>query len=283
MHLLEAEPVADRAVTATDEPPLLPRPSRMSLGNIEIDTYSEPAFTQEILDHVKHGKNTRQIVTVNAQFYVLAEKSSAFRNCLHRAEYLCADGMPIVWICKTFGGKDVPRIAGVDLIGDLCREGASQGLRVFLLGGRQGTAAATATLLEKKYPGIQIAGVVCPPWGFEQNPSALDDVLDAIQSAKPDIVFLALGAPRQELFIDRYIRPLGVPIAIGIGGSFEILSGQAPRAPEWMRSKGLEWFYRFAHEPGRLWKRYLIGNAEFVWCVCKWRLRSLRQTPKLAT
>jgi N-acetylglucosaminyldiphosphoundecaprenol N-acetyl-beta-D-mannosaminyltransferase len=282
MHLLEAEPVADQAVTASAESPLLLRPSRMSLGNIDIDTYSEPAFTREILDHVKHGTSTRQIVTVNAQFYVLAEKSSAFRNCLHRAEYLCADGMPIVWICKTFGGKVVPRIAGVDLIGDLCREGAPHGLRVFLLGGRPGTAASTATLLERKYPGISISGVVCPKWGFEQDPSTLEELLDLIDRAKPDILFLALGAPRQELFIDRHIRPLGVPIAVGIGGSFEILSGQAPRAPEWMRSKGLEWFYRFVHEPGRLWKRYLIGNAEFVWCVFKWRFRSLRHAPKPA-
>jgi N-acetylglucosaminyldiphosphoundecaprenol N-acetyl-beta-D-mannosaminyltransferase len=86
-------------------------------------------------------------------------------------------------------------------------------------------------------------------------------------------LFLALGAPRQELFIDEHIRPLKIPLAVGIGGSFEILSGQSQRAPEWMRSKGLEWFYRFAHEPGRLWKRYLIGNAEFVWCLMKWRYR----------
>jgi N-acetylglucosaminyldiphosphoundecaprenol N-acetyl-beta-D-mannosaminyltransferase len=254
------------------------RPDRMCLGNLEIDTYSEPAFTKELVRHAMSGRTTRQIGTVNAQFYVLAEKSRSFRDCLSRAEYLCADGMPIVWICKTFGGKDVPRIAGVDLIGDLCRSGASQGMRVFLLGGRPGTAAATASALSEKYPGIEIAGVSCPPWGFEQNESTLDEVLDAIEDARPNVLFLALGAPRQELFIDRYIRPLRVPIAVGIGGSFEILSGQAPRAPEWMRSKGLEWFYRFVHEPGRLWKRYLIGNGEFVWCVLKWRLRTLRES-----
>jgi N-acetylglucosaminyldiphosphoundecaprenol N-acetyl-beta-D-mannosaminyltransferase len=252
----------------------------MSIGNLEIDTHSELEFTQEVLDHAMKGRSTRQIATVNAQFYVLAENSRPFRECLQRADYLCADGMPIVWICKTFGGREVPRIAGVDLIGNICRLGAPRGLRIFLLGGRPGTAAATAKVLGEKYPGVVMAGVLCPPWGFEQNASTLDEVLEAIEEARPNVLFLALGAPRQELFIDRYVRPLGVPIAVGIGGSFEILSGEAPRAPEWMRSKGLEWFYRFVHEPGRLWKRYLIGNVEFVWCVFKWRFRRLREAPR---
>jgi len=257
--------------------------SRASLGNLEIDLFTEQEFTSEVLEHAMHGRTTRQIATVNAQFYVLAEKMLSFRNCLKRAEYLCADGMSIVWACKTFGGIEVPRIAGVDLITDLCSEGAPRKMRIFLLGGRPGTAAATAKLLTEKYPGLEVAGVLCPPWGFEQNPAQLDETLEAIEAAKPNVLFVALGAPRQELFIDRYIRPLQVPIAIGIGGSFEILSGEAPRAPEWMRSKGLEWFYRFVHEPGRLWKRYLIGNAEFLWCVAKWRYRLRRATPELSS
>jgi len=277
MVLLEANQELDAsAIIQISSSGPISRPQRMSLGNLEIDTHSELEFRREVLDHAMNGRSTRQIATVNAQFYVLAEKSHAFRGCLQRAEYLCADGMPIVWICRTFGGKEVPRIAGVDLIGDLCHSGASQGMKVFLLGGRQGTAEATADVLTKKYPGIAIAGVLCPPWGFEHNAALLDEVLEAIQAAKPNVLFLALGAPRQELFIDRYVRPLRVPVAVGIGGSFEILSGQALRAPEWMRSKGLEWFYRFVHEPGRLWKRYLIGNAEFLWCVFKWRLRRFR-------
>jgi N-acetylglucosaminyldiphosphoundecaprenol N-acetyl-beta-D-mannosaminyltransferase len=278
MILLEANRIEEAEATpAPDRPERieLDRRERITLGNLAIDTYTEAAFTEELVEHAMAGRTTRQIGTVNAQFYVLAEKSRAFRECLRRAEYLCADGMPIVWLCKAFGSREVPRIAGVDLIGDLCRAGAPRGMRIFLLGGRPGTAAATAKLLEEKYPGIEIAGVCCPPWGFEQKPDVLDEVLETIQAAKPNVLFMALGAPRQEFFIDRYVRPLGVPIAVGIGGSFEILSGQAPRAPEWMRSKGLEWFYRFVHEPGRLWQRYLIGNAEFLWCVMKWRMRKL--------
>ena len=281
MAVLEAGHKIDRGPYASS--PMIATHPRMYLGNLQIDTHSELEFTEEVLEHAMKGRSTRQIATVNAQFYVLADKVRAFRDCLAKAEYLCADGMPIVWMCKTFGGKQVPRIAGVDLIDHLCQLGAPKGMRIFFLGGLPGTADATARLLERKYPGIEIAGVMCPPWNFERKQSSLNEVLDAIKEAKPNVLFLALGAPRQEFFIDQHIRPLKVPIAVGIGGSFEILSGQAPRAPQWMRAKGLEWFYRFVHEPGRLWKRYLVGNAEFLWCVLRWRLRLLREHPESAT
>jgi N-acetylglucosaminyldiphosphoundecaprenol N-acetyl-beta-D-mannosaminyltransferase len=253
---------------------LTARYSRASLGNLEIDLFTEHEFTTEVLEHAMTGRTARQIATVNAQFFVLAEKMLPFRSCLKNADYLCADGMPIVWACKLFGGLEVPRIAGVDLITDLCSVGAPRGMRIFLLGGYPGTAEATASMLTERYPGLEIAGVLCPPFRFEQDAAQLEAALETIEAAKPNVLFVALGAPRQEIFIDRHVRALGVPIAVGIGGSFEILSGQAPRAPQWMRAKGLEWFYRFVHDPGRLWKRYLIGNAEFLWCVAKWRYRS---------
>ena len=251
---------------------------RTSLGNLDIDGYSETELTTAVLEHAMHGQTTRQIATVNAQFYVLAEKLLSFRTCLNHAEYLCADGMPIVWACKIFGKREVPRIAGVDLIADLSCAGATRGMRVFLLGGHPGTAKATADFLLNKYPGLKIAGVLCPPQGFEKDPVALSETLEVIKAANPEVIFVALGAPKQELFIDQYIRPLRIPIAIGIGGSFEILSGGLRRAPKWMQEKGLEWCYRFLHEPRRLWKRYLIGNAEFLWCIFKWQCRQIRRS-----
>jgi len=152
-------------------------------------------------------------------------------------------------------------------------------MRVFLLGGRPGTAVKTALHLQEQYPGIQIAGVACPDWGFEKDGLQLRKLLDRIAASKPNILFVALGAPKQEFFIAKYIRPLGIPIAVGIGGSFEILSGEVHRAPEWMRSAGLEWAFRLVQDPGRLWRRYMLGNIEFLWCVLKWRYRILNTTP----
>ena len=135
-------------------------------------------------------------------------------------------------------------------------------------------AKKTADKLMQRYRGLRIAGVSCPPWGFEKQEETLKPVLDQIAHAKPHILFAGLGAPKQELLIDEHIRPLNVPVAIGIGGSFEILSGSVERAPMWMQSSGLEWTFRLRQEPGRLWKRYLVGNAEFLWIVAKWRLHA---------
>ncbi len=261
--------------------PAKPPAERIHIGNLGIDTYTETALADHVLDHAFNGNHTRQIITANAQFYVLAEKNKRFRECIEAAEYSCADGMPIVWACDRFAGTKVPRITGVDFIGQLCQRGARDGLRVYLLGGRPGTAQATADMLQKKFPGVQIAGVDCPDWGFETSQATLAPVLDRIRAAKPHILLAGLGAPKQEFLIHDHIRPIKVPIAIGIGGSFEILSGSLQRAPQWFQTHGLEWAYRLAQEPRRLLTRYVAGNAEFLWDIAKWRIRVLRSTSPL--
>lgn len=276
--IVEPRPVAVRRKVAAK-----PLATRIRIGNLGIDTYSETALADHVLDHAFNGKRTRQIITANAQFYVLAEKNQRFRECLEAAEYSCADGMPIVWACERFAGTKVPRITGVDFIGMLCERGARDGLRVYLLGGRPGTAQATADMLKKKFPGVQIAGVDCPDWGFETSAATLAPVLERIAAAKPHILLAGLGAPKQEFFIHEHIRPIKVPIAIGIGGSFEILSGSLQRAPQWFQSHGLEWAFRLAQEPRRLLTRYIAGNAEFLWDIAKWRMRELRSTSGLST
>jgi N-acetylglucosaminyldiphosphoundecaprenol N-acetyl-beta-D-mannosaminyltransferase len=246
---------------------------RINLGPIAIDTFSQDELVDEVLQHALHGKVTRQVVTANAQFYVLAQKSRRFRECLCEADYICADGMPIVWACNLFGEGRVPRIAGVDLIEKLCQRGAAHRIRIFLLGGRPEAAHATAEILSQRYPGIQIVGVNCPLFGFERREQSLQQVLDHIATAKPNVLFVGLGAPKQEFLIREHIRPMHIPLAVGIGGSFEILSGKLNRAPMWMQSTGLEWAYRLFQEPQRLWRRYLIGNAEFLWYIARWALQ----------
>ncbi len=250
--------------------------SRIRLGPLALDTYTLRGFVVEIIHHALHGTRTRQVVTANAQFFVLADKDTRFRQCVEDAEYICADGMALVWACNKLTSTRIERINGTNLIEDICREGAVQGLRIFLFGGKPGTAEATGALLEARYPGIVVAGHSCPPFGFERSPETLAPVLDAVAAAKPHVVFVSLGAPKQEYFIHDHLKPLGVPLAIGIGGSFELLSGQIRRAPVWMQNTGLEWAFRFAQEPRRLWKRYLVGNTEFLLRLVKWKLAGAR-------
>ena len=262
---------APRAIGAID--PLSWAPfGRLDLGSLAVDRCSQAALIDDVLYHALYGDTTRQVVTANAQFYVLAKKSRRFRECLRTAEYVCADGMPIVWACTALYGSHVSRIAGVNLIERLCHRGAAYRLRVFLLGGKPGASKLTAAMLKERYPGVQISGVDSPSYGFERNEESLRKVLDQIAESKPHVVFVGLGAPKQEFFIRDHIRRLNVPLAIGVGGSFEILSGQLKRAPVWMQSSGLEWAYRLAQEPTRLWKRYLVGNAEFLWYIVKARV-----------
>jgi len=250
---------------------------RLDIGSIAVDGYSETALVDEILHHALFRDTTCQLVTANAQFYVLAQKSRRFRECLRDADYICADGMPVVWACNSLYGGRVRRIAGVSLIEKLCHRGSAHRLRVFLLGGRPGAADSTAQVLKRRHPGIQVAGVSCPPFGFEKREDSLQEVLDQIVAAKPHVLFVGLGAPKQEFLIHDHIRSLRVPLAIGIGGSFEILSGKLRRAPVWMQSSGLEWAFRLSQEPSRLWQRYLIGNSEFLWHVAKAKLTSVFQ------
>jgi N-acetylglucosaminyldiphosphoundecaprenol N-acetyl-beta-D-mannosaminyltransferase len=244
---------------------------RIHLGHLAVDTYTKRDFLREVLDHALYGQRTRHIVTANAQFYVLAEKNLRFRRCIASAEYICADGMSLVWACNRLMHTSIPRINGTDLIEEICRDGAPQGLRVFLLGGKPGAADATTSVLEARYPGIVIAGTNCPEPGFERSAETLDPVLEHIARAQPHVIFVSLGAPKQEFFIHQYLRPLRIPLAVGIGGSFELICGQIDRAPKWMQRSGLEWAFRFAQEPQRLWRRYLIGNVEFLWCLARWR------------
>jgi N-acetylglucosaminyldiphosphoundecaprenol N-acetyl-beta-D-mannosaminyltransferase len=256
---------------------------RIRLGPLALDTYTLRAFVAEIVAHALHGTRTRQVVTANAQFFVLADKDTRFRQCVEQAEYICADGMPLVWACNRLTTARIERINGTNLIEDICREGAAHGLRIFLFGGKPGTAEATGALLAARYPGIVVAGHSCPAFGFERSGETLAPVLHAVAAARPHVVFVSLGAPKQELFIRDYLKPLGVPLAVGIGGSFELLSGQIRRAPVWMQNTGLEWAFRLAQEPRRLWKRYLVGNTEFLLRLAKWKLTGSHTEQTLST
>jgi N-acetylglucosaminyldiphosphoundecaprenol N-acetyl-beta-D-mannosaminyltransferase len=241
---------------------------RVVLGLIEVDTYPPNELTDHLVYRSLTSASTRHVVTANAQFYVMAERLKRFRKCLEKAEYVCADGFSIQLACKWLAKTPVVRCPGVDLVHDLCKEGAGYGLRVYLLGGVPGAAEDSARILSENYPGLNIVGTDCPPLDFEQDPERLGSVLAQLAQARPQVVFVGLGAPKQEYFIDQHIRPLRISVAIGVGGTFEMISGRVPRAPEWVRRIGMEWGYRLVREPKRLWRRYLIGNLEFLFIVC---------------
>jgi N-acetylglucosaminyldiphosphoundecaprenol N-acetyl-beta-D-mannosaminyltransferase len=258
------------------EPPYA-LPERIGIGPLRIDSLSAYELTRRLIGHTFTPGKTNHVVTANAQIYVLAEEREEFRRCVGEAEYVCADGISVAIACKWLGRKAVARIAGVDLISYLCAEAVSLDLTIYFLGGNPGSAAKTASIMMKKFPGLRVAGISCPPLGFIQNADMLSEVLESIVIAKPSIIYVALGVPRQEFFIRKYIRPLGIPVAVGVGGSFEIICGVTNRAPSWMRQSGLEWLYRWAQEPVRLANRYLIGNSLFLFYLMRNLVRQKTQ------
>jgi N-acetylglucosaminyldiphosphoundecaprenol N-acetyl-beta-D-mannosaminyltransferase len=145
-------------------------------------------------------------------------------------------------------------------------------LRVFLLGGRPGSAEAAAAKLVAQNPGLIVSGTYCPPLGFEKDPLQREEIEARITAARPHLLFVALGAPKQEYWMYEHARNLGVPVAMGVGGSFEMVSGAVARAPRLLQQMGIEWVYRLMREPGRMWKRYLIGNLQFANIVLRQRL-----------
>jgi len=245
----------------------------ISIGPMEIHPLDARELTRRLILDVLSQKKTRHVITANAQFYNLAERRADFRECLARAEYVCADGISVVLACKWLGKQDVSRVPGVDMVDHLCAGAAASGLSTYFLGGQPGSAEKTSEVLAQRHPGLQVAGIGCPPRGFERDPEMLQAVLDDIRQVSPSIIFVALGAPKQELFINEHIRPLEVPVAMGVGGSFEMIAGRVKRAPRWMQRTGLEWVYRWIQEPRRLANRYLVGNAVFCFYLLRYAVR----------
>ena len=205
----------------------------------------------------KHGDGGI-LATVNLQFLALARRDRSFRSLLLGCRYLVADGMPLIWASRIAGDPLPERLSGVDVMQALIKTAAAQNVSVYLLGGRPGAAAASADIWRQRHPHLRIAGVRCPPLGFDQDPVLLKAEIDAIVMAAPGIVFVALGCPRQERFAVTCRDAHASAWLIGIGGSFDFVAGHTSRAPRFLQRIGLEWLHRMLHEPRRLIRRYLM-------------------------
>jgi len=203
-----------------------------------------------------------QVVTVNTDFVHIARRDEGFRALLNQADLAVADGMPLVWLSRLQRTALPERVAGLDLVDDCCRLAAEMGVGVFLLGASTENAQRAATAMVTRHPGLRIAGHLAPPFGY--TPEDEGRMVAAIRDAGRCILFVAFGAPRQDRFIQAHLADLDVPIAIGVGGTFDILAGALHRAPSWIQDAGFEWLWRLAQEPRRLWRRYLMKDAPLL-------------------
>jgi N-acetylglucosaminyldiphosphoundecaprenol N-acetyl-beta-D-mannosaminyltransferase len=237
--------------------------SRIMIGKALVDVCSFEQALAAILAHAKTGSESACVMTANAQHVVLLDHDVRLRDAYSAAALVVPDGISMLLAARLLGYCLIERVVGVDLFHSLCAGAAAANLKVFFLGGRPGSTDLTATLLRQRYPGLEI-GTYCPPKAFEKDIAELNRVDHMIREFEPNIVFVGLGAPKQENWMHARGRKNGVNVLLGIGGSFELVSGVVKRAPRWVRAIGFEWLYRLYREPRRLWRRYLIGNLQFL-------------------
>jgi len=224
---------------------------------------------REALERVAAWIDSKQrpsayITQANAHILVTAQKDQRYKEVLHSADLSVPDGMPLVWLLRLKGKAIRRRIYGPDLMLMICEEAANKGWRCFLYGGNAGVAEKLKAILEARFPGLKIVGTYVPPFRdltLEED----EQVCGMINSSAPDILWVGLGSPRQDIWMYEHRGKLNVSVMHGVGAAFDFLTGEVRQAPRWMMNAGLEWFFRLIMEPKRLWKRYTINNVLFVY------------------
>jgi N-acetylglucosaminyldiphosphoundecaprenol N-acetyl-beta-D-mannosaminyltransferase len=210
------------------------------------------------------GSEPQATHLVNAYTLSLAVRDDAFRHLLDRGDLNLPDGAPLVWFGRRAGLEGfTKRIYGPDLTVAVCDEGRRHGLRHYLYGASPEVVEAFAAHLRQRFPGIEIVGVESPPFRA-LDPDEEGALVARVHASTANLVWVGLGTPKQDAFVDAFRDRLGVPL-LAVGAAFDFLAGDKKMAPRWMQDRGLEWFYRLVSEPRRLWKRYLVGNVVFLW------------------
>lgn len=269
--MMETETVQAAQADAPNPATLVPRPPRFVLGKVPVDRismdYAAILATEALLHRGAFPPLT--IVGPNAQLVTLAEKNAVFAEAMQAADLAVPDGISVVMASRILGAPIPERVPGGDLMDRLCAEAAHYGFRVFLLGGLPGAAVMAAVNLRERHPGLNICGTYCPPMGFERFPSELARVRERVNEVAPDLLCVAFGAPKQEIWMQENRDLLNVGVILPVGGAFDVVAGLRRRAPKWLQRMHLEWLFRLTMEPRRLWRRYLIGNTEFILLVAR--------------
>lgn len=245
---------------------------RVRIGELAIDRVTFDGTLQGIVDLVGRGDGGA-VFTPNVDHVVKAETNADFRRAYSRADLCLADGMPILWAARLLGSPLPEKVSGSDLVRPLAKLAAEHGWRVYLLGGGPGVVEQAGGMMARDL-GVHVVGTDAPLVAHDGSSVDAEAIVARVVAARPQLVLVALGAPKQELWIDRHRDAIRPAVAMGVGGSLDFLTGRVRRAPQWMSRAGLEWMYRLGQEPRRMWRRYLIEDPRFVAIVG----RSLRRS-----
>jgi N-acetylglucosaminyldiphosphoundecaprenol N-acetyl-beta-D-mannosaminyltransferase len=222
-----------------------------------------PADALETIDGWIQRRERRYVCVANVHSVMEAHRNPVLRKVMNGSGLTTPDGMPLVWLLRHAGHTNASRVYGPDLMLDVCRYSVAAGRRHFFLGGGDGVADTMAERLCSRFPGLQVAGILSPPF----RPLTLEEdeaVVESVNAASPDIVWVGLGAPKQELWMAEHRSRLDAPVLVGVGAAFDFHAGTVAQAPALLQRAGLEWAFRLVKEPRRLWYRYLVYNPWFV-------------------
>ena len=238
--------------------------NRINFFGAQID----PLTMLETLDSIEKIIDLRQPtqhVVVNVAKLVMMQKDTELQDIVNSCGLINADGQGIVWGAKLLGIGIPERVAGIDLFQNIVRMASERNYKLYFLGAKEEVVTKVVDLFESKYPRLQVAGFRNGYFNEKEEKEIVED----IHRSKADVLFVAMGSPNKEIFLNKYINDMAVPFVMGVGGSFDVVAGKTKRAPLWMQKIGLEWFYRFLCEPQRMWKRYLVSNTLFLGMVFK--------------
>jgi len=220
------------------------------------------------LEGIIQNKGQEYICVCPVSTIVECNRDETVRKIINSAYLVTPDGMPLVWTGKMKGFRNISRVYGPDLMVRFLGLAEKKGYSNFFYGSKNSVLDKLDVNLRKKFPNLKIAGKYSPPFR-PLTPEEDKEIIDMINRSSPDIVWVAIGNPKQEIWMAEHLGKIGASAMVGVGAAFDFLSGTKPQAPQWIRNSGFEWLFRLVTEPKRLWKRYLIGNPIFLWLFLK--------------
>jgi len=230
----------------------------MKLNIVQIDDVIE--IMQRWIEEKEVGK---YVVIANANDAVMSKKAVDIKEAVNNSSLSVPDGISLVLAARAYGYPLRRRVYGPDLMNDFLKISQDKGYRHFFYGSTEDTLAKLKAKLKIKFPGLETVGFYSPPF-ISISQAQNQEIIEKINRASPDVLWIGLGCPKQQLWMHEYKDKLKVSVMVGVGAAFDFLAKVKPQAPSWMRDHGLEWFFRLATEPRRLWKRYLVGNTLFL-------------------
>ncbi len=242
------------------------RKEKVRLFDVYIDNVNLETATRDLMQAAAE-RHKALVVTPNVDHIITISESTRMKQIYRKAEFVLVDGMPLVWLSKLLFSKEqalCERVSGCNLTFNLCQEAERQKARIFLLGGQPGEEDDLANRLLQCFPNLEIAGILAPPFGFEKDQDLSARIVDEINASQADLLFVAVGSPKQEFWSDSWYDRLQTGPILCIGSAFEYITGLRKRAPSGWQDLGMEWLWRLLHEPRRLWRRYLIRDLQFL-------------------